>query len=218
MSTEPIFSAEPVPPQSGMSGTAKMILGIGAGCFTALVLACGGLAYFAWDFGKSVSFNEDPAIVQQDTEKIVHINVPAGLNPKFSMNMPVPFAKQTISMSLYTDKADKALLTLMQVSGEVADEEQLKQMQRQMEGQLNAKNSRAREIEIDASSTKQHPVEIHGEAANFTISTGKDKDGKEVRLAEGSFKGTGGAGVLYFLGDAEEFSEQIVEEMLDSMK
>jgi hypothetical protein len=218
MSTEPIFSAEPVPPQSGMSGGARLILGIGAGCFTALVLACGGLAYFAWDFGKQVASSEDPVVIQQDTAKIVQINVPAGLEPKFSLSTPVPFTKKAISMSIYTDKEKKALLTVMQVSGEMADEAQLKQMQTQMESQMNAENSRAREVEIDPASVKQHPAEIHGEAAKFTISTGKDKEGKEVRIVDGTFKGAGGAAVLYFLGDAEAFSEQALEEMIDSMK
>ena len=201
-----------------MSGTTKLILGIGAGCFTALVLACGGLAYFSWTFVKQMSFNEDPVVVEQETAKIVQVDVPAGLEPKFSMNMPVPFQKQTVAMAIYTNQADKALLTLMQVSGEAADEAQLKQMQTQMESQINGKNSGDREVIVDPASAKPHPVEIHGEAANFIISTGKDKEGQEVRIAEGSFKGAGGVALLYFLGDANAFSEEAVIEMLDSMK
>jgi hypothetical protein len=83
---------------------------------------------------------------------------------------------------------------------------------------MNARNKRAEELTIDTNSTKQREVEIHGETAKFTLSTGVDKDGKEARVVEGSFKGAGGAAFLYFLGDADAFSEEALIEMLDSMK
>ncbi len=73
--------------------------------------------------------------------------------------------------------------------------------------------------DIDVEESQEKTMEIRGETATFTISkgVGQQSGGSRITVV-GTFQGKEGPTVLILNVDAEEFSEEEVIEMLESIK
>lgn len=217
----------PPPVKQGMSGGAKVLLGVGIGCGVLVLLCCGGLGIGGYFFGRNLqqAISEEPEKIREVTTSIVEIDVPPPLEPKMSLDFSIPFAdKKMMTMAIWADGAfgdDKSkehkpesVLILFQMDGDFANREALKA---QFEAQMNQSGRNDWE-EVDLESQETIEAEVNGSPAQFTFGKGKRKDGdKEVWQAMGAFDGKGGPAMLFMQLDAEKFTEDQARGVLSSM-
>ncbi len=219
MSTEPLFSAEP-PPRTGMSGTTKVLLGLGLGCGFVMLLACGGVCvffFYAQSYIKN-SATQDPAKIRNLTNDIVDIEIPPGLEPKMGFDAKMPVTKAPLGIAVvYADEKQHSTLMLIEIQVDIPDKEQREQFQKQIEDGMEQQGHRQQQIRIQES--KVHETTIHSEPARFIIAKGVNpSDKQEVWQVTGEFKGVEGPAIFVFHAPTEGYSEAQIIEMLDSMK
>ena len=123
MSTAERFEVEPSSPPQGRSTAGKLLFGCGAGCGVLALVCCGGGAILGFIGYRSVkdAVNNDPASVNAMAGELATIEVPAGLEPKFSINFKIPFVNKTVFKAVvYTDGRqgnDTQLLAIGEVPG-----------------------------------------------------------------------------------------------------
>ncbi len=218
----------PGPVKQGMSGGAKVLLGVGIGCGVLVLLCCGGLGIGGYFFGRNLqqAISEEPETIREVTKSIVDIDVPPPLEPKMSLDFTIPFAnKKMMTMAIWTDEAsDKAkskgeqpesVLILFEMAGDFANREALKA---QFEAQMHQSGRNDwEEVQVESSETIE--AEINGSPAQFTFGKGKRKrDDKEVWQGMGAFDGKGGPAMLFMQLEAEKFSEEQARGTISSMK
>jgi hypothetical protein len=210
----PYDSPETVRP--GMSGAAKVLIGLGIGCGVIVLLCCGGFIFTGFWFTRSIqqAMSEDPATVRNVTDSMVTIDVPAELEPKMSMDhWRIPLVGE-ITMAIYGEP-QQSVLALFQLDTDLGNAEQVKtQFEQSMR---EAGKGEMREVDLEESETFE--TEISGEKAEFRLGKGKRRDtADEVWQATGSFEGKGGAAILFMQLNAEEFDKDDALAILKSMK
>ncbi len=211
---------EPPPPRQGMSGAAKVLVGLGIGCGVMMVLCCGGFialsVYFKQWLDQSIA--SDPAAVRQIGSEIARIEIPDDLQPAFAMDIKVPFTGQPIVKSAsYADKASQSVLTLMAFS-EMAGAPDQGQVQAQIQQELRNRGLRKDQPLSDRQS-RERKIKVRGEEAVFTVAAGKDAGSGKSRLeVTGSFSGENGRVLLMIDADAEKYPEDRIVKMLESIK
>jgi len=207
----------PQTPPPGMSSGAKVLLGLGIGCGVLVLLCCGGVIITTVFFGRSLqqAASEDPATVRLVTESIVAIEVPAELEPKFSLDWTMPIVdRKMMTLAIYASGDERSALMLFQMSEDFGSpdvmEAQFKQSMREAgRGEFN-------EVEVDES--EDFKSEINGREAEFKLGKGKRQDkGHEVWQAIGSFRGKGGVAMMFLQLDAEKFTKDDLLAILKSM-
>ncbi len=204
----------------GMSGSTKVLLGVGIGCGVLALLCCGGVIIAAVFFGRSFSqaTSTEPETIRAVTESIVTIEIPPPLKPVMSLDWTMPVVdRKMMTMAIYADKDDdpESMLFLFQMSEEFVNRGMMKA---QFEQQLRQSgNSEWKEIELEDPETIE--VEINGSPAEFTFGRGKVRDSdREAWQAIGDFDGKAGAAMLIMQLDAEDYSEEQARGILNSMK
>jgi hypothetical protein len=219
---QPPLFPEPTgpPPRPGMGTGTKVLLILLVVFGLLLLLCCGGLMlsgyYFASYMQKAAS--DDPATVVATTEKITHIDIPAGLKPAFSLNMKVPFSERTLMIwAMYADKASDSTLVLAAM-GEAMGSQNQTQMRQAISQSLQQQGLGEEEnLTNQQQYTKQ--VEIRGQMTSFFITKGEGAKSHRPRIqVTGSFQGATGPAMLIFNGDAAKFPEAEVTKMLESIK
>lgn len=214
----PYDSPETVKP--GMSGSTKVLLGVGIGCGVLALLCCGGLiiggVFFGRSFSKAVS--TEPDTIRAVTESIVSIEVPPPLKPVMSLDWTIPIVdRKMMTMAIYSDKEDdpENMLFLFQMSDEFVNRDMMKA---QFEQQLQqSSNQEWKEIELEDPETIE--IEINGSPAEFTFGRGKVRDSdREAWQAIGDFDGKGGPAMLIMQLNADDFTEEQARGILSSMK
>jgi len=187
---------EPKPQGKGCGRKVLVILGI---VFVVLaVVCCGG--YYIFD----LTITGDPAGVRAKTAEITEIEIPDRLEPKMAMSVKCPFTDSTSTIVMYTDEDtnDSPSMCMLAANAPMVD-------QWQVQGPEN----------IEATEESEVTMEIRGETATFTISKGAGQQSGGSRIAvTGTFQGKEGPTVFILNVDAEEFSEEEVIEMLESIK
>ena len=144
----------PEAPRPGMSGTAKLFLGLGIGCGVLVLLCCGGFVATFYYFGRSAanSVTKDPAKIREITDKIVAITVPDSLPPATAMEWNLPLFNFTVmTFAQYGDEHGPNLLGLAQFN-ENFDEKQMRTQWRDSMSQNGRQGFE--EIEIEKSETR----------------------------------------------------------------
>jgi hypothetical protein len=201
----------------GMSGTAKLLLGLGIGCGVLVLLCCGVFGASTWWMVRTAqkSITQDPAEVRRLTAEIVTIDIPESLPPKGGVDFKMPIVgTQVMTGAAYGDDADEEVLLLGQF-GEMFNDEN---MQMQWRESMRTRGQRDwDDVEIDQ--TEKHEVEIHGQPANFRVAKGHvSKSNDEIWQVTGSFQGKAGPAMLILRVRASNFTKEQVLAMLDSMK
>ena len=121
-----------------MSGTEKLLLGLGIGCGVVVLLCCGGggVLFFLVGRNMKVQASSDPKDVVELTKSMTDIAVPEGLQPAKSFNMEMPVVGQVIpSWVLYQNKQAGATLLLAQSKlFQSQPQADIRQMMQQMHG------------------------------------------------------------------------------------
>lgn len=200
-----------------MSGTTKVLLGLGIGCGVLFLLCCGGGGLGIYFYGKSVqeSISKDPAKIREVTAEIVAIEVPAALPPSMCMAIPIPWTNTNfMTMVQYGDEAEKNVLFLMQFAQQF-DEQQMNLQWRQ-----SMRSNGRRDMEdVDVVQSESHDIEVNGQPASFKIANGQAHQSKRnVWQVMGTFHGKSGSAMLFMQVNQDDLSKEDVIRMLDSMK
>jgi hypothetical protein len=201
----------------GMSGTTKVLLGVGIGCGLFLLLCCGFFGFGSYWMVRMAknSMTQDPEAIRRLTADIVNVEVPASLPPKIAMDMKVPFYGNFMQWVAYGDTEHGNGLFLAQFAAHITDEENMRTQWRQsMRG--TGKNDWDDDVDITESET--HETEVNGEPARFKVARGKSSKQGEVWQVSGSFRGKSGPGILMLRVKTDEFTKEEVLAILDSMK
>jgi len=104
----------------GMSGTTKVLLGMGIGCGVLVLLCCGffGASTFWLVRAAQHALTEDPNEIRRLTDEIVAIKIPDSLPPKAGMDLSVPIVgSKFMTWVAYGAKNDRNGLFLAQFAG-----------------------------------------------------------------------------------------------------
>jgi hypothetical protein len=178
-----------------------------------IVLACGGIILTMFVFIKRAT-SQNPAEVRAVAQEIVDVDVPDGLEPKFSVSF------QGMRMVLFTKAEDpgSGMLSLTEfpagqgVEG-VQDEQMREEMRRSMQGQAPQME------EIDEAKSEDRTYTIRGEERTVTVQRGAGEDGKQWVQAIAHFTSKqGNEAMLTYMAPADDWDEAEFEAMLESMK
>ncbi len=203
-----------VPQRSGMSGTGKVLLGLGIGCGLLVVLCCGVVGFGSYAIVKVAkeSTTEDPKQIFDLTEEIVTIDVPEELQPVLGLNVNLPFVGPVTKGTLHSDKDRKDHLIIGQINQSFGDRHNL-------ETQLRTSMQRDNDEELEVRETETLDAKINGEVAHFTISRGVGQESQEEYWeVVGQFKGDEGPAILIFKARVASFTKEKVLAMLKSME
>jgi hypothetical protein len=201
----------------GMSGTTKVLLGLGIGCGVCVLLCCGFFGAGTWLMVRTAqnALTKEPEAIRRLTAQIVDIEIPETLPPVAGMDIDVPvLGTKFLSWVAYGDANESNGLFLAQFGAAIANEENMQAQLRQSIRQSGQRDWD--EIEIEQS--EKHEVEINGESATFTVAKGRDRKHEEVWQVMGSFHGKGGPAMLVLKVKESEFTKEQVLAILDSMK
>ena len=203
------------PRKTGMSTGAKVLIALGVGAGLLVLVCCGSLIGIGAYVAGGIS--EDPAVIAAKTGEITQIEVPDGLDPQKSMDVKFPFLGRVTLLVGYEDEESKSVLALLALAKGTGLQNQ-EEMQRQMEELLRQQGMGEQEsISIEESYTKE--VEIRGQTATFTIAKGVgDQTGTPRIQVMGVFQGEIGPVFLMFNADAEEYTEEEVVAMIESIE
>lgn len=224
MSMDPNAPYQPPVDQTGApqkGGGSKILLGVGIGCGLVLLLCCGGgVAIFM--IGKSaMQIETTPAQVETVAKGITDMDVPAGFEPKMSMNMKVPFVnKKIMTMGIYTGPNEKGMIMIAEFGEEMAgnNPEQMKlQIENSLRQQQQQQGQGAQNLQMEGE-PKEVTVTIRGQESTFTIQRGKAQNEEEFLQIEGTF--TGKEGPAFVIGQlpASEYTEEDAEAFVKSIK
>ncbi|HVU87180.1 MAG TPA: hypothetical protein VHD36_07660 [Pirellulales bacterium] len=219
MSNVERFQAEPPPPPSGMSTTAKVVLGCLAGLGVLCLLRCGSFVGLSW-WGISKlksSVLREPAQIQALAADVGTIDVPPGLHPEAGIDMRIPFVDRTfLKAVIYTDDRHSQILALAEFSENftAVDENQLRD---KIDQALHDSDEHEGDDDFRVEETHTVTLEIRGQPAEFRIDQGVDKHDHKLIRAFGRFDGQHGVGLLFLQLDGEQNSREQVEQILRSI-
>jgi hypothetical protein len=204
-----------VPPRQGMSGTAKLLIGLGIGCAVLAVVCCGGGLVMVFMLGKSISeaASESPEKIREITASIVEIEIPDSFQPEVGLDAKIPVVGAE-QKAVYRNAAAEGWLTLTQFTNPaIATDANLRQqLETSLHREYNAKL-------IDAKSSETFETTIHGQPATFIITEGTPAGGgDELVQVNGEFHGKQGSAELELQAKAAAFGKDQVMTLLKSMK
>ena len=82
-----------------------------------------------------------------------------------------------------------------------------------------ARNPNSRWYNVDAELVEQKPVTIRGQKSTLSISEGTNDQGELSRMANVTFQGRGeGPTLVMFIGPAEQWDTELVEDFISSIR
>lgn len=178
-----------------------------------IVLCCGGAIiggyWFQGKIEKAVS--TDPAVVQRVADGIAQIDLPPGFRPVMSLDI-----FQMTWAVLRSDSGHSSVV--LAKFGALYQQQSEEELRRLLLQQLQA-----HQIVIDPApgtqTSRQQQVQVRGQPVTFTITTGKDPvDGGQRIKAAGTITNGQERTLLVISVDADDFSEEQVVKMLESIK
>ena len=184
-----------------------------------LVLLCGcGVALLAgtglWSFSRFVDFadestTENPQEVARIASEIADFDLPEGYDTQYGMKIA------TFSMVQFATQNEENYIFLTQFPAGTSIN--VDEMMRQVRD--GARNPNSRWYNVDAELVEQKPVTIRGQKSTLSISDGTNDQGELYRMANVTFQGRGeGPTLVMFIGPAEQWDTEIVEDFISSIR
>lgn len=200
------FSA---PPKNGMSTGVKVLLVLSGAGLLCMLLCCGGLFYVAKqaDF-KMTEKKEEIIEIQND---ITDITIPDSFKPQAGMSVNVVGTR--IRMAIYEEENKQGALILMSLG--MLDDGMV-DMEQEFRKSLKQQNQNQRELNI--TKEEQREFTIKEQKVKFNFAEGTDKNGKEFHQITGVFSGNNGAAFLFLQVASENYNEEEIVKMIESIK
>lgn len=184
-----------------------------------LVLLCGcGVALLAgtglWSFSRFVDFadestTENPQEVARIASEIADFDLPEGYDTQYGMKIA------TFSMVQFATQNEENYIFLTQFPAGTSIN--VDEMMRQVRD--GARNPNSRWYNVDAELVEQKPVTIRGQKSTLSISEGTNDQGELYRMANVTFQGRGeGPTLVMFIGPAEQWDTEMVEDFISSIR
>lgn len=203
-------------PRRGMSTTAKVLLVLAGMCALCFIAVCGVVVFFVFQFKGMVdnASSTDPAIVRQVTAEIADINIPETFEPKQSMKMEI--LKSGMTMVMYQDKTSaEGNLMLMEFSSSFGGDPA--KQQAEMEKAFQQQGIQNPGIKMEE--VKLHDIEIRSKTSQFQFIKGTTNEGETaIRRVSGQFSGKRGIAILMLTIPEDQYDEQAIVEMLQTIK
>lgn len=193
-------------PKPGMSTGMKILIILLVLCGGALAVCCGGAFFFVNKARDAMT--QEPAKIRQIQEQITAINVPEDWQPEIGMNFTAFGTGMQMAVYKGDSPHEQLMLMQMQVSGaNVQNAKQQFRMQAQQQGN--------EEIRIESTETKTFT--INGEEVDFVFAKGTTEQGTPVREVTGTFPSRKGIGYLLLLVPEEEWDEEKITNLIQSI-
>lgn len=202
-------------PKSGMSTTAKVILGLlavlGLCCIVSVIALVAGGNWLVNQAEQGII--QDPAEAAAKGQDIVNYELPAGYREEAAMDM-LGLMEMVFITQGSMDTADDMVIFLARFSipgMSASDTDQMKeQMQQGFSGSSSSGGVTFTEIET-------REITINGEPTTLTVSEG-ESDGNMMRQAAAGFVSDGKPAMVMIMGPADAWDEAAVEEFLASLE
>ena len=149
----------------------------------------------------------DAGVGRTRTQEIADIQMPAGMEPKFSMSLAGQF-KMIMWMS---GDGQNGMVILVEGQGNVSKEELRRSIDEQMQ-----KQGQQGKIVIEKRETKTYT--IRGEETTFEIARGK-AEGREIWQVSGGFPSkSGGQAVVLMMLPVDQYDEAAIDQIITSIK
>lgn len=201
----------PVPQQPQMSGCMKIFLVLLVVGAIGGVICCGGLVFFGWNFAKILqnAMSTDPAEIQKTTQEIVDITIPPEYTPQ--MRVDLSFAKFVV----YGDTTKEASLTIAQIAGT----NQAQPGATGIEEFRKEQNKGAGNAELTEVTRETKSLTVRGAKRDFIFVELKAPMGEQkYRRISGAFPGKQGQAEIQLQLREEDYDEDKVTELLESIK
>ena len=199
---------ERTPRSRGMSTGSKILivlLSLGG----IVVLLCCGAAFWLWS---KVDFEvvEQPDAAAETAADIARIEVPEQFKPKRAMRMKVAGIGMEMAEFELQGGAGSLVLGEMQgfPPGNVQPEVEMRQ----------TLNRQGEQKELTVNRSESREFEVRGEKTRFTFAEAVDEAGKEFRRVSGSFRTEDGVGVLILEVPVENYDEESIVQMIESIE
>jgi hypothetical protein len=194
----------------------KVLLTLGVVFGALLLLCCGVIGGGAWWFGHS--FTQEPAAVRQITDKIVAIHLPPQFAPVVAGdNVSIPFTGVSFSLAVYAENPAGNTIMLAAFRGKGIENMPQQQLQVQLKQSMASQPGGARQMTVEES--HQRTITVRGKPIAFTFSTGKEfQSGKPWLQVTGMFQGDSGMTLFTFSGDASQYRENQVVEIIETIR
>ncbi|MBI1900231.1 MAG: hypothetical protein HYS13_03825 [Planctomycetia bacterium] len=220
MQQGPVFYAPPPPPPSNRGPLIFLIVGLSA--VLLMLGCCAGGVYFAVRTGRQVvqtardAYTTSPAAVRARAKDIADFQAPTGFSPAVSMKLKNPLSGENVTtMVVYTDNAGGGIV-FYQLGAGLFDERQREQVQRQMEQQSAMQGA---PVNLSVQSRQVVTYNVRGKPCEFVLIKGKDNaSGKEMWQVCGAFEGKEGPAMLMIILDAQQYDEEDVRLIAESVK
>jgi len=196
-----------------MSGTSKVLLGLGVGCGVMLILCCGLLGFSGYAFVRLAknSTVRDPQQIEDILAEIVTIEVPETLKPKIGLDVNLPVVGPFLKGVMYQDAGKKSILLVGRFNPTIGNGNNF-------ETQLRNSVEEPDSEDIEISHSEPFDSKIHDELAHFTIARGMGREShEECWEVFGHFQATDGPAILIFKARTADFTQDEVLDMLKSM-
>jgi len=175
-----------------------------------VLVCCGGGIYLASQMDMDV--NDDPEATKKVTAEIIDIEIPEVFEPKSSMSMNWIFFE--MKLAAYEAKDNKGMLMITEIDMPMAEGDE--QQQAEMRKSMQQQNFGERSLTIIRSESRE--FEIRGETVKFQFAEAEDASDTPFRQVTGAFSGKGGAASLMLQIEEEQYDEEAVVKMLESIK
>ena len=192
--------------QSGGCGKLTLvILGLG---MLSLLLCCGAGTWFTWTLWPNVDNN--PAAVAEMAGKILELKVPDGFEPEVAVSSNNFLWTMRVATFQRPDK--KGVLILGAVEIKFAQNNKSMDFQNSVNGNKQPKDLKIRK-------TEEREFEVQGKKIAFRFSEATETEtNQEIRVVEGELPAPGGTKFLKLYMHADEYSDEIAEELIKSIR
>ena len=195
----------------------KLVMTFGIGFAVMCVLVCAG-GYFMWQKMKD-AITTDPVKIQQISESVVDLEVPAGLEPKFGMDFKV--AGQGMSMAIYGDEKATGSMFVRSVSApydpEKTSVEDVKQNMENQRQQQQGQGEKQKVIELEE--REEIEKDVNGRVGKFLVGKGKDEAGVEHIQVMGVFESKSKEmGMFNLVIPADQMDMEAGRKLIESVK
>ncbi|QDT91937.1 hypothetical protein [Gimesia algae] len=194
-------------PKQGMSTGVKVLLillGVGGLC---MLLCCGGIFWFFRNAG--IQWTQNKAEIKKIQNEITDITIPDSFEPQAAMSMKI----LNMRMAIYEYNPKPGELFLISMG--IADDGMI-DMDKEFRDSMQRSNQNQRKLDIKKEEVRE--FDIDGEKIKFNFAVGTDKSNKEFHQVTGVFPGKQGAAFLLIQIASENYNEEEIVSMIESIK